>query len=554
MRRATLALVVLAAATAVLGTAVPAGAVTSRSATAVLRQRIAAALRHSTARVVDWRFDISGVGSIRSHASRLTAPASNNKLFVAQTALDRLGPDFRFQTPVGQRGAVVGHTLHGWLAVRGSGDPLLSDAGLADLARQVKAAGIRKVTGGLLVDDSRYVHRTTAPGWRAGFTPTETGPIDAFAVDGNEWNRSRQYIAHTGADNGLRFVSILRKHHVKIPRTVRLRPYGTATTIATLQSDPLAGLVSYLLVHSYNFEAEMLLDELGAAVKGQGRRTTGLAVILAEGRRLDASPKKIVDGSGLSYADRESPNRIVRWLQATAASQTGEAVRAALPVSCRTGTLEHRLCARWAAGRVAAKTGTLGSFRRLLDPGLGRPQPGHGGAAGGRGGGRGHGVPAVTAQPAPRSDLIIHAVGLDHPDAQALRREHAEDMRHRYGGGDMKPLRAAEFAPPAGGFLVAYAGPTPVGCGGFRPLTAEVAEVKSVRVSAGHRRLGVGRRLMAAIESAARNAGYRELWLETGVEQPEALALYDALGYRPIPSYGEFKDSPRSRSLGRRIA
>lgn len=155
---------------------------------------------------------------------------------------------------------------------------------------------------------------------------------------------------------------------------------------------------------------------------------------------------------------------------------------------------------------------------------------------------------------APDFELRFVAASLDTPDAVALRSDHAAEMRERYGGGDMKPLHANEFEPPGGLFLLAYRGCDLVGCAGFRRLDDGVAEVKSVRVSAGHRRTGIDRQLMAAVESAARAAGYRELWLETGTEQPEALAMYADLGYRPIEPYGEFKDSPRSRSLGRRLA
>jgi putative acetyltransferase len=72
------------------------------------------------------------------------------------------------------------------------------------------------------------------------------------------------------------------------------------------------------------------------------------------------------------------------------------------------------------------------------------------------------------------------------------------------------------------------------------------AEVKRLFVDASARRLGVGRRMLRGLEDAARASGYRAIRLETGIEQPEAMALYESEGYERIPPYGPWKDSPRS--------
>ena len=65
---------------------------------------------------------------------------------------------------------------------------------------------------------------------------------------------------------------------------------------------------------------------------------------------------------------------------------------------------------------------------------------------------------------------------------------------------------------------------------------------------------GVGRRLLADLEARAEAVGYREVWLETGTEQPEAIALYVRSGYVPIPPYGEFEHDPGSRCYRRTLA
>ena len=79
------------------------------------------------------------------------------------------------------------------------------------------------------------------------------------------------------------------------------------------------------------------------------------------------------------------------------------------------------------------------------------------------------------------------------------------------------------------------------------------------------RRRGVARALLAELEGAARRFGYRELWLETGTEQPEAIALYESAGYLPVPPFDPHDGQPRagdpclvqhdsrSRFFGRRL-
>jgi GNAT superfamily N-acetyltransferase len=52
------------------------------------------------------------------------------------------------------------------------------------------------------------------------------------------------------------------------------------------------------------------------------------------------------------------------------------------------------------------------------------------------------------------------------------------------------------------------------------------------------RRRGHARRVLAALEDAARARGYRAVRLETGRPQPEAVALYAGAGYAPITPYG----------------
>jgi len=115
-------------------------------------------------------------------------------------------------------------------------------------------------------------------------------------------------------------------------------------------------------------------------------------------------------------------------------------------------------------------------------------------------------------------------------------------------------LDPEEVAGRRGAFLIVYQEGTPVGCGALRLLDAETGELKRMYVIPAARGTGLGRRLVTALETAARALGARRLVLETGVRQTAALALYRATGFQPIPLYGEYCLSPEtSVCLGKEL-
>ena len=124
----------------------------------------------------------------------------------------------------------------------------------------------------------------------------------------------------------------------------------------------------------------------------------------------------------------------------------------------------------------------------------------------------------------------------------------------RYGGPDDAPIDAEEFVPPRGLFLLAgdEAG-TPVGCGGWRSIGGGQAEVKRMFTVAAARGRGVARTVLAELERTAAAAGVREMVLETGTAQPEAMALYESSGYHLIDGFGHYAGAPLSRAFGKRL-
>jgi GNAT superfamily N-acetyltransferase len=149
--------------------------------------------------------------------------------------------------------------------------------------------------------------------------------------------------------------------------------------------------------------------------------------------------------------------------------------------------------------------------------------------------------------------VALRAVPYDDPLAREMVARVQQEYVTRYGGPDEAVVDPAEFLPPVGLFLVAEVDGVPAGCGAWRAHEPGVAEVKRVYVEPAFRRRGLAQLLMAALEESAAAAGHRAVVLNSGPEQPEALALYAALGYTPVPGYGVYADAPGAVHLGRRL-
>jgi GNAT superfamily N-acetyltransferase len=151
------------------------------------------------------------------------------------------------------------------------------------------------------------------------------------------------------------------------------------------------------------------------------------------------------------------------------------------------------------------------------------------------------------------SEISFQIVSLDHPRARALEEKLKAEMSVRYGGSGPGPIPVEHFVAPEGAFVVAVRDEEAVACGGFRFLRTDIAEIKRMYVDPVARGQGVGRSLLRFLEEQAASSSYTQLWLETGTEQPEAIALYTSAGYRALRPYGEFKYDSRSRCFYRSL-
>lgn len=89
--------------------------------------------------------------------------------------------------------------------------------------------------------------------------------------------------------------------------------------------------------------------------------------------------------------------------------------------------------------------------------------------------------------------------------------------------------------------IVAYLNNEPVACGALKQFDVESLEVKRMYVSEAHRRTGLAKAILNELEQWAVELNFRKLVLETGKNQPEAIGLYNKMGYMVMENYGQYK-------------
>lgn len=157
--------------------------------------------------------------------------------------------------------------------------------------------------------------------------------------------------------------------------------------------------------------------------------------------------------------------------------------------------------------------------------------------------------------------MEIRKARYDNPDAVKLNDLVQLEYVERYGETDATPMDAAHFDPPQGVYLLVYdAGGAPVASGGWRArdesaegLADGDAEIKRMFVAPHVRGQGLARKVLAELEATAAAAGRTRMVLETGLRQPEAIALYESAGYTPVPKFGIYRHDELSLCLAKKL-
>lgn len=349
--------------------ALPAAAQAAAKGCQEMRQRLARGGGASGLLVVDAD---SGRRLCGRAARRRRTLASNTKLFTTAAALGRLGPGHRIPTRLLAAGALDRRgVLRGDLYLRGGGDPALGSpafyerflgfgTNLFALKRQLRAAGVRAVSGRLFADESIFDRRRGVAD--SGYaTSPYIGPLSGLAFNsGYASSTGGGFAADPAVLAARKLATALRKAGVRIRggTTHRGAPAG-AEPLATVRSPAMRRLAETTNVHSNNFFAEMLIKLLGARFGGAGSTAAG-AKVVERYARSRGSGLSAADGSGLTRSNRASPAQVVRLLVSMQNDRRlADPFVQSLALSARTGTVDDRMDGTAAAGRCRVKTGTL---------------------------------------------------------------------------------------------------------------------------------------------------------------------------------------------------
>jgi serine-type D-Ala-D-Ala carboxypeptidase/endopeptidase (penicillin-binding protein 4) len=301
-------------------------------------------------------------------------PASVEKLYTTATALLRFGPNATLTTRVLGVGSFDSSGgWHGTLYLKGGGDPTFGAAffdrqayGGAGATMQrlvtnlVNQTGITSIHGSIVGDESYFDSLRGTPATGYGPSTFIEGELSGLAYDRGFSNLSGTVLQKRPAlVAAQQFASALRAAKINIPSGTRVftgpAPAG-AQQLTSVNSPRMATLIQLANTPSDNFIAEMLLKGLGARFGVRGSTVAGAGVVRAElAKSFDIHPR-LNDGSGLSRADRTSPQEVVAALEGLASNPDFDN---SLAIGGETGTLEAGLRGTPAQGRCRGKTGTL---------------------------------------------------------------------------------------------------------------------------------------------------------------------------------------------------
>ena len=301
--------------------------------------------------------------------------ASNTKILTVAAILGRLGATHRFQTRLFTDGRIgQDGVLDGDLYLKGGGDPGLGTGPFLDrylpgagtdidsLARQARAAGLKRVTGRVYGDESVFDSlRGVAD---SGFaTSPWIGPLSGLSINAGYTGASLGRFSNSPARLAARaLVERLRKRGISVSNRTALsttpRTAIRSGPVARVESEDMAFMTRITNVYSNNFFAEMLVKALGAA-KGRGGSTSaGTRVVKSFAASLGATVDP-VDGSGLTFTNRGTAWGLASLLARSREEQWWGHFFRSLPRAGREGTVADRMEGTAAEGRCRTKTGTL---------------------------------------------------------------------------------------------------------------------------------------------------------------------------------------------------
>ncbi len=300
--------------------------------------------------------------------------ASNTKLFTTAAALGKFGSAGRFSTKVlGDRLPNSRGVVRGDLYLVGGGDPSFGSDSFAERAyggggatlggvvRAVRRAGVRRVTGSVLGDESLFDSLRGGPD--SGYGVSEwVGPLSALAFNrGLARENGSAFQTRPPEFVAKKLTAALERRGVRIDGSAGVSQAGArAREIAAVESITVGRLIRLTNQVSDNFFAEILAKQLDAGATHPGTTNGGAAASMRFAGRFGAKAR-LVDGSGLARGNRAAPRAVVRLLRGMYRHRGFEPYYESLARASEPGTLADRNTNR----RCRAKTGTISGVSAL---------------------------------------------------------------------------------------------------------------------------------------------------------------------------------------------
>lgn len=148
--------------------------------------------------------------------------------------------------------------------------------------------------------------------------------------------------------------------------------------------------------------------------------------------------------------------------------------------------------------------------------------------------------------------IFIHSTNSQHADFQHLTDMLDKELSRRYPALQGK-YNAHNKVPAGSPVWIAYDNDLAVGCGCFRAVNNELAEIKRLFVMPGYRGLGIAAQLLDVLETKLLDEGFTNVILETGVKQTEGIKMLHERGYQTIPNYEPYTGCENSVCLGKEL-
>jgi len=149
---------------------------------------------------------------------------------------------------------------------------------------------------------------------------------------------------------------------------------------------------------------------------------------------------------------------------------------------------------------------------------------------------------------------VIVAERPDTADAQALISELEAHLSPLYPTESRHGFSIEKLLREKVAFFVIQHDNAVAGCGGVKLFGTEYGEVKRMYVRPQFRGLGLAKLMLEHLEEYVQKHGVRLLRLETGIHQKDAIRLYERMGFRSVPPFGEYKEDPLSRFYEKQIS